>query len=204
LRTRAGDRLFREAAKLGARRPARKRLPPLFFVTDPSRTPDPVAVAAALPRGAGVIYRHFGAADAGRIAAGLARVARARGLVLLIGADARLAAKVGADGVHLPERELGRARRLRRPNWILTGAAHSGRALALAGRAGLDAALLSPALPSRSPSAGRPLGPIRLARLVRGARLPVYALGGVNAGTAKRLRDTGISGLAAVEGLGGP
>ncbi len=55
--------------------------------------------------------------------------------------------------------------------------------------------------PSRSPSAGRPLGPIRLARLVRQAASPVYALGGVDADTVRRLGDTGVVGVAAVDGL---
>ncbi|NEX94376.1 thiamine phosphate synthase, partial [Caulobacter sp. 17J65-9] len=74
--------------------------PPLFFVTDPVRTPDPAAVAARLPAGAGVIYRAFGAADAGATAGALAGIARTRGLTLLIGADAALAEACGAHGVH--------------------------------------------------------------------------------------------------------
>lgn len=194
--------MFEEAGKLGARATRRKGparpLPPLFFVTDPARTPDPVAVAARLPRGAGVIYRSFGDPNAVQIASRLMAVARARRLVLLIGADVALASRVGAHGVHLPERALGNARRVRRPGWIVTGAAHSARALAAPG---LDAFLLSAVFPSRSPSARAPLGPIRLARLVRSARAPVYALGGVNADTVRRLRNTGIVGVAAVEGL---
>ncbi len=175
----------------------------MFFVTDPDRTPDPVRIAAALPRGTGVIFRGFGRPDAETTAKALARIARARGLVLLIGADAAMAARVGADGVHLPERLLGAARRIkaRRPRWIVTCAAHSEAALARARRAGADAALLSVVFPSRSPSAGRPIGPVRLAILARRAPLPVIALGGVNGRTAKRLIGTGVHGFAAVEGL---
>ena len=67
---------------------------------------------------------------------------------------------------------------------------------------GCDAALVSAVFESRSPSAGRPIGPRRFARLVRTAGLPVYALGGVDARTARRLLDTGAVGLAAVEGFG--
>jgi thiamine monophosphate synthase len=37
--------------------------------------------------------------------------------------------------------------------------------------------------------------------MVRLARAPVYALGGVNARTVRRLRGTGIAGVAAVDGL---
>jgi len=150
-----------------------------------------------------VIYRAFGAPDAPSVARTLRRVADAQGLILLIGADERLAVACGADGVHLPQGLISQGPRLRvrRPDWILTGAAHDARALQRAERAGLDAALTSPVFASRSPSAHGQLGSIRFARLVRGTRLPVYALGGVNCRTASRLLSTGAAGLAAVEGL---
>ncbi|MET0294502.1 MAG: thiamine phosphate synthase, partial [Phenylobacterium sp.] len=103
-------------------------------------------------------------------------------------------------GVHLPERMASRAGPLRRarPDWIVTAAAHSGRA---ARAADADAVVLSPAFASRSPSAGRPLGPLRLAQRIRSAAKPVYALGGINPRTAPRLLLTRAGGLAAVEAL---
>jgi len=180
-----------------------KRLPRLFFFTDPIRTPEPARVLARLPRGAGVVYRAFGAADAVAQGRRLARLAHRRGLLFLVGADAGLAARIGADGVHLPERLAGRAAGLRakRPRWILTCAAHSTSAVTRARRAGADAAFVSPVFASASPSAGAPLGALRFARIVRGARLPVCALGGVNARTARALTGSGAAALAAVEAL---
>ena len=185
-------------------RAARERnacaLPPLLVLTDPLRTPDPLALAAELPTGAGLVYRAFGAADAPDMAARLARIARARRLVLLIGADAPLAQACGAHGVHLPERMVMQAPRLRArwPAMLISGAAHTAAALRRAAFADLDAALLSTVFPSRSPSAGRPIGPIRLARLTSTAGLPVYALGGVDRATLPRLRDAGVAGVALV------
>lgn len=178
-------------------------LPPLFFVTDPARTPDPCAVAVGLPRGCGVIYRAFGAADALETACRLGEIARERGLVLLVGLDPELAEVAEAHGVHLPERALGDASALRRhrPDWILTGAAHGAEGLAAGKAAGLDAMLLSPVFPSRSPSAGKTLGLERFSELAIGAGLPVYALGGVNAETAPGLIGSGAAGIAAVGGL---
>jgi thiamine-phosphate pyrophosphorylase len=175
----------------------------VFFVTDPDRTPDPLAVAMGLPRGAGVIFRGFGRPGAEDTALSLARLARWRGLVLLIGHDEALAARVGAAGVHLPERDLWRVRgvRQRHPRWLITGAAHSSRALSTARRLGLDLALVSTAFASKSPSATRALGPVRLAALARGAGVATMALGGVNGRTAQRLIGTGVAGFAAVEGL---
>jgi thiamine-phosphate pyrophosphorylase len=178
-------------------------LPRLWLVTDPARLPDPLAAAARLPRGSGIIYRAFGSADALGAAKALQDLTRRRGLTLLIGADEALAAAARADGVHLPERLTARARliRARHPRWIVTSAAHSGHALRRAKTAGCDAALLSPVFPSRSASAGRPLGLVRFAGLARSSAMPVIALGGVTNETAPGLVRAGAYGLAAVEAL---
>ncbi len=205
--------LIAEAAKLG--RLAQKRnpskppvarslaLPHLWLMTDPDRLPDPVGTALRLPRGSGIIYRSFGRPQALAEALTLAELAKRRGLMLLIGADASLAIRVGADGIHLPERMMGEAKRLRarHPNWIITTAAHSPRAIAKAARLELDGALISPVFVSQSPSAGRPLGQTRLAGWVRKAKLPAIALGGMGHKNARLLSGTGVWGIAAIDGL---
>jgi thiamine-phosphate pyrophosphorylase len=193
--------LARTAAFLGRRAGARKTLPSLLFFTDPVRTPVPEAIAARLPRGAAVVFRPFGAADAEARAQRLKAIAKARGLILLIGADAGLAARLGADGVHLPERLAHRARRLKaaHPGWIVTAAAHSARAARRGLAAGADAVVVSTVFISRSTSAGRPIGPVRLALLVRRVNGPVYGLGGVDNKKARLLKDTGLAGIAAVD-----
>jgi len=198
--------LARTAAFLGRRAGARKALPALLFFTDPERTPNPEAIAATLPRGAGVVFRAFGAADAAERGARLRAVARTRGLILLVGQDAALAARIGADGVHLPERLAHRARRLKaaHPRWLVTAAAHSTLAARRGLAAGADAVVASAVFASRSASAGRPIGAVRLALLVRRVKGPVYGLGGVGNKKARLLKDTGLVGLAAVEGLANP
>ncbi len=195
--------LARTAACLRRRAGARKALPALLFFTDPERTPDAEATADRLPPGSGVVFRAFGASDAVARGRRLAAVAGARRLILLAGADEILAAAIGATGVHLPERLAGQARRLkaRRRGWMVTAAAHSVRAGRIALAAGADAVVVSPAFTSNSPSAGRPLGPVRLALMVKAIGGPAYALGGLNNKTARRLLDAGLIGLAAVEGL---
>lgn len=172
-------------------------------MTDPSRLADPIAVACTLPAGSGIIYRSFGRKEALSEALALAKLARSRGLTLLIGADEALAFKVGADGVHLPERMMAKAPsiRLRHPGWIVTTAAHSPRALAKAGALRLDGTLISPIFVSQSPSAGRPLGQGRAAFWTRKAKLPVIALGGIDHKNVRLLSGTGVWGLAAIDGL---
>jgi thiamine-phosphate pyrophosphorylase len=173
----------------------------LWLFTDPVRTPDPLAVARRLPPGAVVVHRTFGAADAETAAVALRQLTWARGLLLLIGADHRLAARVGADGVHLPERLSHRVVAIRRgrPGWLISVAAHDEAAIRRGQAA--DALVVSAVFPSRSPSAGPALGPTRFAALVRASRKPVIALGGINNKNAPRLISTGAAGIAAVEGL---
>lgn len=191
------------AASLRPRFAAEKPLPRLLFVTDPERTPDPAAVAKRLPPGSGVIYRAFGASDALGRALDLRRIATARGLVLLIGADAGLAVACGADGLHLPERAIADAATFRtvRPGWVITAAAHTLEAAQRASRAGCDAVLASTVFQSRSASAGEPMGAEGFDAFVQAAPLPAYALGGVTADTAAQLAGSGAAGFAMVEGL---
>ena len=175
-------------------------LPALLALTDPVRTPDPEAFAAAVPGGSALIYRHFGAPDRLGMAVRLAAICHARGNWLLVSGDPDLARRAGADGVHWPERQIAEAaaRRARGDGSLFTAAAHSWRALARARHAGVDAALLSAVFPSSSPSAGRPLGIWTAAAMARSTDLPVYALGGVNERTANRLTYLGFSGIACV------
>jgi thiamine-phosphate pyrophosphorylase len=191
--------LARAAAEVS--RPPRP-LPPLLFFTDPERTPRPGETATALPPGSAVIFRHFGSADAALTARRLRDATGVAGVRLLIGLDTALAKSVEADGVHLPERALGQAKGLRAeyPDWLLTGAAHSANALALASV--LDATVLSPVFPAGGASATRPeLGVERFAQLVRSAPCPVYALGGIHAGNARELIGSGACGLAGMEAI---
>jgi thiamine-phosphate pyrophosphorylase len=172
-------------------------------MTDQARLPDPVAAARSLPRGAAVILRHTDMRTRAALGLALADVARERGLLLLVAGDARLAADIGAHGLHLAEsraREAAHWRALR-PSWLITVAAHSERGLTVARRAGADAVLLAPVFATPSHPGRAPLGILRVRLMAARAGLPVYALGGVNAQTILRLKDANLAGIAAIEGL---
>ena len=173
--------------------------PPLLALTDPKRTPDPVKLAAALPTGSGLIYRLFKASDRVEMAKAIMKAAKPRRLIVLIGNDPALALKVGADGVHWPERNVLQARRWAGRFAFMTAAAHSRAALALAARSGVDAVLLSAVFASSSPSAGPAMGALKFRQLARKARRPVYALGGLNSLTMGKISQSG--GIAAIDGL---
>jgi len=178
----------------------RRGLPHLWLVTDSQRLPDPLPAARRLPSGSGIILRHYD--DPGRLALArqLRRIAAQRRLVLLLAGPPPAGLAAGADGAHLAE---ARTRYWRRPRrgFRVTCAAHSLPALRRAERAGADAVLLSPAFPTASHPNARTLGPLRLAALCRQARLPVIALGGIDARGARRLAGARLAGLAAIAGL---
>jgi thiamine-phosphate pyrophosphorylase len=176
-----------------------RTLPRAWFMTDPKRTPDPAAIAAQLPKGWGVVYRHFGAPDRFTTGAKLARICKQRGLILLVSADPALAADIGADGVHWPEARLHGVRH-RSPHFIETASAHSRPGLARAHALKLDAAFFSAVFPSNSPSAGKAIGPLRFVAITRDAPLPVYGLGGINAENATRIAKHS-AGWAAIEAV---
>src|SRR5206468_2169139 len=115
----AGPTLVELSRRLNAR-----RLPPLLLLTDARRLTDPLPAAARLPRGAGVVLRHYGEPGRAALAARLARLARARGLKLIVAGDLALARAVGAHGLHLPERA-PRPPGARPRGFLLTVAAHS-------------------------------------------------------------------------------
>jgi thiamine-phosphate pyrophosphorylase len=194
------DALSTIAAELHAASGAPEALPALFALTDPDRTPDVVGFARGLPEGAGLILRHFGQPAPRMASMDLATVASERKLVYLIGADPDLAAVVGAKGVHWPERMPDEAASYRRhqPERMMTIAAHGPEGLAKAKEAGADAVFLGPVFESASPSAREPLGVAQFAELVASTDLPVYALGGVTAETAKELTGTGACGIAGI------
>jgi len=169
-------------------------------MTDPERVDNPVNIAKKLPHGTAIIYRHFGNPDQ---ADALRAVTRERHQQLLIGNDPELAAAIGADGVHFtrdPHLEGPRKWRAIHPDWIITMAALKSGGY-LAPFAALDALFVSAIFPSRSPSAGAPIGIAALKSRAAHLPIPIYALGGVNAATALELLGTQITGLAAIEGL---
>lgn len=151
-----------------------------------------------------MVLRWFDRPDTETVGRRLRDICRERGLTFLVGADPDLAEHLDSNGVHLPDRMLSKAPglRLRNPKWLITGAAHSADALTRGAEFALDAALLSPVFASASPSAGQAIGAEDFTRIVGGAGLPVYALGGVDAVNAPRLLDSGACGLAAIGAIG--
>jgi thiamine-phosphate pyrophosphorylase len=166
----------------------------LVLMTD-DRDADWVGAARALPRGSLVVVRARTPAKRAALAARLKGIAP-----LLIADDPALAARIGAAGLHLPERRRKEAPhwRARHPRWIITSAAHSLRPLMDA--VWVDAVFLSPVFTTTTHAQATPLTPARAALMAAAATVPVYALGGITARNAARLAPA-FSGIAAISSL---
>lgn len=159
-----------------------------------------------LPRGAGVVARGLAPA----LLRPVARLARQRGLKLLVAGDGRAALALGA-GLHLPDRResLGLlpfliARRAAPGRLLLSMAAHGGQhGTARARRLRPDCLYLSPLFQTRSHPGAPALGVLRWAALARDLPAPCMALGGV---VPARLRAVPrlAAGVAAIGGLTAP
>jgi thiamine-phosphate pyrophosphorylase len=176
----------------------------LVAVTDEKRGGDPLGLARRLPKGSMLIFRHYGAKDRAALAARLAVLCRTRRIRLMVAGDLSLAMRVRA-GLHLPE-GLAKQASPRIRLWVrrgghLTVAAHGRAALSHAARLGAEAALLSPVFATASHPGARSLGLPGFRRLVRGAKLPVIALGGIDANAIRKLKGAPIAGIAAVGAL---
>ena len=114
----------------------------------------------------------------------------------MILADSTLTAREwGADGVYGAPRALYPTR----GDMLTIATAHDLREIGEAGRFGADAVMLSPAFATNSHPESNFLGPNRFRILAQRARMPVIALGGMNAERAKQLnwpRWAAIDGLS--------
>lgn len=187
----AARRLNSEGGEKAARAPFF-----LAFLTDP-RGPDPLLVASVLPRGTALVFRDYDSAGRAARARALSTLCAGRGVLFLVGAEAGLAADVGAAGVHL------RSDQLRTPpatarGLVVTAACHDAGDLALAASVGADAAFLSPVFETQSHPGAKTLGADEFKRLAEAAALPVLALGGVDETGAALLAGANVAGFGAI------
>ena len=185
------------------------RLPDRYLITPPE-APDPEAflrsLERALARGIRLVqFRLFDPEPRrllGLARESLQRCREAGARMLLHGGLLPLMGEVAADGVHLGARQLGRlrARPLPPEAWV-AASCHSAAELARAAELGLDFAVLSPVLPTRSHPGAKTIGWEGFAEQVAGAGLPVFALGGMREEMVAHACERGGQGIAAIRGL---
>jgi thiamine-phosphate pyrophosphorylase len=152
-------------------------------MTDERQGEDLWKALERLPRGSGVVFRHYGLAPGARrkLFERVQKFAKRRRLLLLARGKG-----IRGDGAHG-----GRGRGLR------SASAHDLAELKAAERSGASLVFLSPAFATRSHPQARALGPVRFGLIARQARIPVIALGGMDPRRARRLPH--IYGWAAID-----
>jgi 8-oxo-dGTP diphosphatase len=114
---------------------------------------------------------------------------------VLINGDAALAARSGADGVHLRAQQLFELET--RPDCRLVGAScHDRRELDRAAALGVDFVVLGPVAATPTHASATPLGWQRFGDLIADYALPVYALGGLTPAHLPQALDAGAHGVA--------
>jgi thiamine-phosphate pyrophosphorylase len=173
-----------------------KTLPHLWLISDARNDAGLERALAKLPRGSGLIYRHYHLPGPERLVRfrSLRRAARARGHVVILADSALTAREWGADGIYGAPRSLWP----HRSGLLHLATAHNLAEIGLAARLGADAVLLSPVFPTRSHPGGAVLGAARFRLLARQSPVAVIALGGM---TSKRARTLRWPGWAAIDGL---
>lgn len=178
---------------------ARQAIPRLWLLTDERQGAALWPALARLPAGSGVIFRHHALAPAARRALyeRVRRIARRRRLVLVLAGPPRLAIAWRADGAHgrSPHRSVARG-------LLRTAPAHDPIELAAAKRSGAAAVLVSPLFATRTHPGGRMLGRVRFGLIAQAARVPVIALGGMNAARWRGLSGLNGYGWAAIDAWG--
>ena len=170
----------------------RQPLPRHWLMTDERLGETLFPAIGRIPRGGGIVFRHYGLPEAERrsLFDDVKAQARRRGLVLLLAGPPELAEAWDADGSH--------GRGPVRGGGLGSAPVHDLAEIRAAEREGADLLFLSPVFATRSHPGTRPLGPARFSLLARQTSLPVIALGGMNAIRARRLREAyGWAGIGA-------
>ena len=153
--------------------------------------------------GAGIFQlrdRSLNADDLLSEAIACAQAARLAGALLIINDDQQLAAACGGDGVHLGQLDgaIGAARVRLGPDLIIGRTTIGGLLLAAAADEGADYASVSPIWATPTKPNRAPVGLRVVAAAACDARLPWFALGGIDGARARRVAAIGATRIAVV------
>ena len=151
------------------------------------------AARRAIESGATVIQLRVKGSTAEVVARG--QGFRELGTTFVVNDDVEAALELGADGVHLGQADAGAARA--RSRGLLLG--RSATSFAEAIDADADYLGVGPIWETPSkPDAAAPLGPAELARICAAVRVPVVAVGGIDAANAATCIEAGAAGVAVI------
>ena len=163
---------------------------------------------AAIRGGADVIQLRDKEADGGRlyeVALQLRRLTREKKIPFLVNDRIDVAMAVDADGVHVGQEDLpaSAARKILGPGKILGVSAATAEEVAGAERDGADYLGVGAVFEARGTKAdaGEPGGTALIERVRRQTRLPIVAIGGIDAGNARQALAAGADAVAVISAV---
>jgi thiamine-phosphate pyrophosphorylase len=183
----------------------------LYVITDgkASRGRSHLQVAeAAILGGADVLQLRDKEASGGhlyRVALQLRKLTRDAKVPFIVNDRVDIALAADADGVHVGQSDLPAsvARGIIGPGRILGVSVDTVEEAVLAEKDGADYLGVGPVFEARGtkPDAGEPLGVDRIARIRRHSRLPIVAIGGIDAENARQVREAGADAAAVISAI---
>jgi thiamine-phosphate pyrophosphorylase len=181
----------------------RHPLPNAWLFSDERTAVGIAELAASLPPGSGIVFRHDSLAPAARwrLLRRLMRIARARQLTVLLAGSPATARRWGTHGVHLRQHDATRAGQAHRLGLLVTMPVHDVHEARRAHWAGADGVFISPLHPTRSHPGAPALGRAAWLRLARLSGAQPIALGGMTEARVRALnRASGFKpGWAAID-----
>jgi thiamine-phosphate pyrophosphorylase len=182
--------------------------PKLLLITDRRQARLPLAAIVAAAFTAGCRWLSLREKDLTEdeqiaLARSLLPLARRHGALLMLHGDAVLAQAGGVDGVHLRAgSNAAKARAMLGRDKLIGISIHTVIEAAALDPDAVDYAIAGPAHETASkPGYGPEIGKIGLAEIVRAARVPVLAIGGINASRVAEVRAVGAAGVAVMGGV---
>jgi thiamine-phosphate pyrophosphorylase len=167
----------------------RHPLPNAWLFSDERVAASIAELAVSLPPGSGIVLRHDSLPPGARwlLLRRLIRVARVRGLTVLLAGQPSTARRWGAHGVHLRQRDAKRAGQAHRLGLLVTMPVHDALEARRAKRVGAHGVFISPLHPTRSHPGAPALGCAIWLRLARVSGAQPIALGGMTPARARAL-----------------
>ncbi|MFN8532657.1 MAG: thiamine phosphate synthase [Dehalococcoidia bacterium] len=183
------------------------RLTGLYAIIDPESTDDPISLAAAILRGGARVIQlrdKRGPADGTiRLARALVLLCRAANVPLIVNDRLDVAIAADADGVHLGQHDLtvAEVRRIVGDQFIVGCSTNTVEEARRAVEDGADYLGVGAIYPTSSKHDTRPAGLARLAEIRAAVRLPIVAIGGIDANNAGPVVAAGADMVAVIGAL---
>ena len=182
----------------------------LYAVTDRAWATDSDAllrqVESAIDGGATIVQlreKHLDEASFLAEAEAFVALCRRKGVISIINDNVDIAAKTGADGVHVGQSDLaaGRVRELLGPDKLIGVSAHTVEEALAAQAAGADYLGTGAAFVTGTKTDAKPISRDTIRAICAAVDIPVVAIGGITRENIRELSGCGLDGVAVVSAL---